>query len=96
MDFNDYYQFYLSKHQNKNCRRMHLLGQIMTLAFIVFVFTSLSWWWLLLAPFVVYPFAVAGHLFEGKFPAFFSTNPLKAKLADIKMIYEMLTGKLPL
>jgi len=44
---------------------------------------------------VVYPLAVVGHLlFEGSMPAFFSSNPLYAKMADWRMMFEWLTGKI--
>lgn len=95
-DFNAYYQFYLNKHQNVRCRRMHVLGNVATIAFMVVALCGYSWWWLLLTPFIVYPFAVAGHLFEGEMPAFFSSNPLYAKAADLRMMWDTLTGKLPL
>jgi len=91
----DYYQFYLSKHQNKYNRYLHLFGNIMTVVFVITVFCCLSLWWLLLSPFVVYPFAISGHyIFKDSKPALFSSNPLKAKLADIKMCYEIIIGKL--
>jgi len=36
-----------------------------------------------------------GHLlFEGNMPAFFSSNPLYAKMADWRMMFEWLTGKI--
>lgn len=101
MNFEDYYLFYLSKHQNRLCRRLHFAGQVATLAFVACVAAHACWagaeslWLLLAAPFVVYPFAVAGHLFEGQMPAFFSSNPLYAKLADLRMCWEMLTGTIP-
>jgi hypothetical protein len=101
MNFDDYYAFYLSRHQNRWCRRFHLLGQIATWSFVAIVLFHtfvISYWLaflLLLAPFVVYPFAVSGHLFEGQLPAFFSSNPLKAKLADLRMCWDMLRGRIP-
>lgn len=101
MDFNAYYQFYLSKHTNKWCRRCHFMGQVATIFFVLIVilhmFVASPWagLLLLLTPFVVYPFAVAGHLFEGHLPAFFSSNPLYAKAADARMCWDMLTGKIP-
>lgn len=101
MNFEEYYQFYLSKHTNKWNRRCHFLGQIATILFVVLVVLHAFWvspWallLLLLTPFVVYPFAVPGHLFEGQLPAFFSSNPLYAKAADARMCWDMLTGKIP-
>jgi len=94
--FEEYYQFYLSKHTKPINKFFHLLGNVSTIAFVVSVFVfNLSLWWLLLTPFVVYPLAVVGHLlFEGNMPAFFSSNPLYAKMADWRMMFEWLTGKI--
>lgn len=102
MKFSEYYQFYLAKHQDVRNRRFHLAGQVATWVYFLTMLAlavsgSASWLWLLLTPFVVYPFAVPGHyLYEGNKPAFFSSSPLYAKLADMKMCWEMLTGKLPM
>ena len=100
--FNDYYQYYLSRHQNRNCRRMHFLGQLATLIFVILMVINQTWWYLLLTPLIVYPFAIPGHHFEKEAPAF-ADNPFNipvwkrlwySKLSDFKMIYGMLTGKL--
>ena len=94
--FDEYYEFYLSKHKNPLNRFLHLLGNIATIAFVVSVFKfDLSLWWLLLTPFVVYPLAGLGHFIcEGNMPAFLSGNPIYAKMSDWKMLYQWLTGKL--
>ena len=94
--FDEYYEFYLSKHKNPLNRFFHLLGNIATIAFVVSVFKfDLSLWWLLLTPFVVYPLAALGHFIcEGNMPAFLSGNPIYAKMSDWKMLYQWLTGKL--
>ena len=69
---------------------MHVIGNILTIAYILGVIIApVSLWWLLLAPFVVYPTAVLGHiLFEGNKPAFLSMNPIHAKVADWHMMYD--------
>ena len=36
--FDEYYEFYLSKHKNPLNRFLHLLGNIATIAFVVSVF----------------------------------------------------------
>ena len=100
MTFNEYYQFYLSKHNHPTNRLFHLVGQAATWSYFVAMLSLgivgvMSFWWLLLTPFVVYPFAVPGHyLYEGNKPAFFSSNPIYAKLADIRMCFDMLRGKI--
>ena len=96
MTFREYYKQYLSLHQNKTCRRLHVLGQIMTLAFLFTVIYN-GGWWLLLLPltlFIVYPFAWTGHFyFEKNKPAAFK-NPLWAKASDWLMLFDILRGKI--
>lgn len=97
MKFTEYYQHYLSLHQNKTCRRLHVLGQLVTIAFVSAIVYNGGWCWLLLplAPFVVYPFAWSGHFyFEKNKPAAFK-NPLMAKLSDWVMLFDILRGKIP-
>jgi hypothetical protein len=94
MTFNEYYQHYLTLHQNKWCRRLHVLGQAATIMFISAVLYTQAWLLLLATPFVVYPFAWTGHfVFEKNEPAAFS-RPLWAKACDWVMLKDILTGKL--
>jgi len=94
MTFNEYYQHYLSLHQNKWCRRMHVLGNIVTLVFLGAVIYYKVWLMLLVVPYVVYPFAWAGHLlFEKNEPAAWH-NPFKAKVSDWRMMWDILRGKI--
>ena len=67
MDLKEYYQYYLTLHQNKYCRALHFLGQCVTIGFVSAVIYNKIWLLLLAAPFVIYPFAWTGHyLFEKK------------------------------
>lgn len=94
MSFKEYYQHYLSLHQNKNCRRLHALGQLATVVFLTIVLYTWTWYLLPLTPFVVYPFAWSGHyFFEKNAPAAFS-NPLWAKACDWLMFKDMILGKI--
>ena len=96
MTFDQYYQYYLTLHQNKWTRRMHVLGQMATVAFLWFVISTKMWLLLLVAPFVVYPFAWTGHyVFEKNEPAAFS-RPIWAKACDWVMLKDILTGKIEL
>lgn len=93
--FPEYYQYYLTLHTNVWCRRLHVIGQIVTLWLLYFIISSGGWYWLLLplVPFVVYCFAWPGHFFfEHNKPAAF-TNPLWAKASDWVMLYEIIIGK---
>lgn len=102
MDLKEYYKEYLKLHKNKNCRRMHVLGQFVTISFVIAVSIAAYMYdakygiLLLLSPFVVYPFAWFGHFyFEKNKPAAFS-EPIKAKICDWKMLYDILRGKIKL
>jgi len=95
MNMKEYYEMYLTLHQNKVCRRLHVLGQLMTIFWIVGCFRFEYYWFLLLTPFVVYPFAWSGHyFFEKNKPAAFK-DPIKAKISDWIMLYDILRGKVP-
>ena len=95
MTLSEYYQYYLTLHQNKWCRSMHVLGQLATIIFIIFCFYS-SLLLLVFSPFVVYPFAWSGHyFFEKNEPAAFK-HPIKAKLCDWIMLKDIITGKIKL
>ena len=94
MKFKDYYAYYLTLHQNKWCRRMHIAGNIATILFIVGVCWIEYWALLLIAPFIVYPFAWRGHFFfEKNKPAAWS-SPLKAKACDWKMMWDIFTREI--
>ena len=95
MTFQEYYQHYLILHQNKWCRRLHVLGQLATILFIVFCLSVRAYWLLLVSPFIIYPFAWSGHVFfEKNKPASF-TNPIWAKVCDWVMFKDILIGRIP-
>ena len=92
----EYYEYYLTLHTNRNCRRLHVTGQLSTIAYICLTFLYGHPLMLLAAPFIVYPFAWAGHLFfEKNKPAAF-TDPVKAKICDWIMFKDILIGRIPL
>ena len=93
---------YLTLHQNKWNRRLHVMGQLFTIAYVSSCLwlsynTSVYYLFLLVfAPFVVYPFAWSGHFFlEKNKPAAFK-NPLWAKASDWIMLKDILIGKIQL
>lgn len=91
--FAEYYQYYLTLHQNKWCRRLHVMGQLSTVSLLLFSIISKTWLLLFLVPFVVYPFAWFGHFyFEKNKPAAWS-KPLWAKACDWVMLKDIVTGK---
>tara|TARA_R110000824_G_scaffold91669_4_gene222920 strand:+ start:21654 stop:21944 length:291 start_codon:yes stop_codon:yes gene_type:complete len=94
MSFKEYYEHYLTLHQNKWNRRLHVLGQLVTVSFVVGCISTKMWLLLLLTPFVVYPFAWTGHFyFEKNEPAAFS-RPLWAKACDWVMLRDILSGRI--
>ena len=96
LTFKEYYQHYLTLHQNKWNRRLHVLGQLATISYLVYILTSQLWLGVVLLPFVVYPFAWSGHyFFEKNKPAAFS-RPLWAKACDWIMLKDIFTGRIPI
>ena len=94
MTFGEYYQYYLSLHQNKWTRRLHVFGQLATILFVLAVLYYKAWVLLLLAPVIIYPFAWTAHfVFEKNKPAAFS-RPIWAKVCDWVMLKDILIGKL--
>ena len=92
-ELKEYYQYYLTLHQNRWNRRLHAVGQVCTILFVAWCLNN-SLLLLALAPFVVYPFAWTGHLvFEKNKPAAWS-RPLFAKLCDWIMLKDMIMGRL--
>ena len=90
----EYYKYYLTLHKNKYCRRLHFIGQCVTILYIFWVVKYMSWLLLIFTPFVIYPFAWSGHyFFEKNEPAAFS-SPLRAKISDWMMFRDILLGKI--
>lgn len=91
--FDEFYQFYLSQHQNRTCRWLHFLGTLTLILLTLFslITGSLRLLWLL--PIIGYGFAWISHfVFEKNKPATFKA-PFKSLLADFKLFIDMLSGK---
>ena len=100
MTFKEYYEMYLTLHQNKWNRRLHVLGQLITISYFIlsiYCIFKVSFFFipmLILLPFVVYPFAWSGHFFiEKNKPAAFK-NPVWAKAADWVMLKDIIIGRI--
>jgi len=92
--FKEYYQHYLTLHQNRWCRRLHVVGQLATIITVYYIIVSSMWILVPLVPFVVYPFAWSGHFFfEKNKPAAFS-KPLWAKACDWLMLRDILLRRI--
>tara|TARA_B100000287_G_scaffold173687_1_gene163876 strand:- start:163 stop:468 length:306 start_codon:yes stop_codon:yes gene_type:complete len=97
----EYYEFYLTLHKNKWNRRLHFVGQLFTILYVFLCVYYNRYWFLLLSPFVVYPFAWLGHsVFEKNKPLAWGgikdrgLTTLKAKACDAIMFWNILTGKI--
>ena len=79
MSLDEYYKEYLTLHQNIWNRRLHFLGQLMTIIYLcVIIGFNMNIFAYVLLPFIVYAFAWSGHFFfEKNKPAAFS-DPIKA------------------
>ncbi|HXG94328.1 MAG TPA: DUF962 domain-containing protein [Blastocatellia bacterium] len=92
--FADFYPFYLSEHSRPACRRLHLLGNTLVIATIVFAVATRTWWSLAALPVLGYGCAWIGHFFFQKNrPATF-TYPLYSFIGDWVMTKDVVTGKI--
>jgi len=88
-DFEEFYPYYLSQHQNRTCRLLHAYGSFIALLYLGAMMIASRWLWALLAPLIGYAFAWAGHFFfEKNKPATFG-YPLWSLKADFKMMKEI-------
>ncbi len=91
-----YYEQYLKDHANPKVKLAHFIGQLVTILYPIWVIYFKYWWLLLFTPFVIYPFAVGGHILFGdkeNRPSFCKMSFLRAKWCDIKMFVDILRGK---
>jgi len=92
--FTHFYQFYLSEHSDRTCRRLHFVGTSLGLVFALHALSTLNFWWLLAALLCGYAFAWVGHyFFEHNRPATF-TYPFYSFLGDWVMWQDILIGKI--
>ena len=92
--YKEFYQFYLTEHQDRTCRILHFSGTFLVFvtAFLA-IFTGLSFLWILV-PVVGYGFAWVGHyFFEKNQPATFK-YPLWSLVSDFKMFFQLISGRI--
>lgn len=101
LEIKEYYKFYLSLHKNPWNRRLHFFGQLFTAFYILMCLYHALYWLLIFFPFVIYPFAWTGHfLFEKNSPLAWGgirdrgVTTIKAKICDIIMFKDIITGKI--
>jgi hypothetical protein len=93
--FADFYQYYLSEHSNRTCRRLHFVGTILVLGSVAMAVAARNPAWLLAAPVAGYGFAWIGHfVFEKNRPATFS-HPWYSLAGDFVLFRDMLTRRIP-
>jgi hypothetical protein len=92
-----YYKDYLNNHSNPKCKLMHFIGQWITIFFTIFVLYNWYWYLIPLIPFVIYPFAISGHILfgdKGDTPSFKKMGFFKAKTSDWIMFKDIMLGRL--
>ena len=90
--YREFYQFYLSEHQNRTSRILHFTGTFLVFVLLTLaIFNGWGWEWILL-PLVGYGFAWVGHaFFEKNKPATFK-YPFWSLISDFKLFFEVLFG----
>ena len=93
--FDAFFPHYLREHAVPRTRQLHYVGTALVLALWAYALLTLNFWLLLLTPVAGYFFAWTAHAFvERNKPATF-TYPLWSLIADFKMFFLALSGRLP-
>ena len=93
--FAEFYAYFLSEHSGRANRRMHFAGLALALMFVGVAIATRRWPWLLAALACGYGFALAGHFICEKNVPYSIRQPLYGVVADFRMCFEMLTGRIP-
>ena len=92
--FSEFWPHYVAEHSKPATRLLHLIGTFIALAAVVYLVAIGKWWMFPLALIPGYGAAWIGHFFiEKNKPATFQ-YPLWSFMADYKMIWMMLTGRI--
>jgi hypothetical protein len=93
--FKDFYPFYLSQHSETTSRRLHFIGLLLALLWLVLVFIlNLNSWYTLISLLLGYGFGFIGHfVFEKNKPATFK-YPFYSFVSDFRMMFDILSGKI--
>lgn len=91
--YSEFYQYYLTEHQNKASRILHFIGTFLVFVLLVLAIVQGWGWRWILVPVVGYGFAWIGHaFFEKNKPATFK-YPFWSLISDFKLFFEILFGK---
>ncbi len=94
--FREFYPFYLTEHAHPVSRRLHFVGSLGVLGFLVAAIVTRDARWLIGAPLCGYGFAWVGHfIFEKNRPATFK-HPLWSLMGDWVMFKDILLGRVKL
>ena len=92
--FEEFWPFYLREHSKPQTRALHYIGTSLVVLLAGYALAAQAWWWLAALPVVGYFFAWIAHFgVEKNRPATF-TYPLWSLLADFRMWWLWLTGRL--
>jgi hypothetical protein len=92
--FADFYPVYLAMHDNPVNRRLHLLGNLVSLAVVAAAAVTRSWWLLLAVPVVGNAPAWIGHYrYQRNRPGVF-TYPIYGFIGSWAMTRDVLLGKI--
>lgn len=93
--FADFYPFYLGEHASRVSRRLHFTGTSIACVLLVVAVANQIWWLPLAALVQGYALAWVGHFFfERNKPATFK-YPLFSFLGDLRLWWEIISGKIP-
>lgn len=94
--FNDFWPFYLDQHKSPKNRILHVIGTGTVIALVIIAFAIQEYRLFFLLPIIGYLPAWIGHyVFEKNRPATFK-HPVYSLIADFKMFFLIVSGKLPL
>jgi hypothetical protein len=94
--FREFYPFYLEQHQDKVSRRLHFIGLVCALIWMIYVLCSGDAYWRILFSLLMgYGAGFIGHFFfEKNKPATFR-YPLYSFAGDFTMMKDIFIGKIP-
>ena len=92
--FAEFYPFYLSEHGRCVTRRLHFVGTSLGLICLVLLLITGNIWWLVNGLMLGYGLAWYAHFaFEKNRPATLR-QPLYSFMGDLKLFWQMLTGRI--